>query len=154
MVNYVLGDLFDTDADIIAHGVNCKGSFGSGIAGLMNRYYPPVRREYLDKFDTEGWKLGDTQFVRLVNVKGYIYTIIANCATQDDYGYKGVCHASYPAIRECMTKVKEYARQDNLTIAIPTIGCGLAGGDWNIVKGILEEVFTDYDITVYYLEIK
>ena len=77
--------------------------------------------------------------------------IIANCATQDKYLPRGECHADYDAIRKAMYTLKNDVYPD-LSIAIPKIGAGLAGGDWNIIEGILNEVFTDYDITVYYLE--
>lgn len=30
-------------------------------------------------------------------------------------------------------------------------GCGIANGDWKIVYKIIEEVFRDYDVTLYKL---
>jgi O-acetyl-ADP-ribose deacetylase (regulator of RNase III) len=147
MVHLIKGDLFSSGADIIAHGVNCRGRFGSGIAGIISKQYPHVRAEYLEHYEWSEWKLGDVQMV--VAEDGLM---IANCATQDMYGYDGQLYADYDAIRICMGKVKEYARNRSNRIAIPKIGCGLAGGDWGIVKGILDEVFQDYDVSVYYLE--
>jgi len=42
------------------------------------------------------------------------------------------------------------AKKNNLSIAIPYgIGCGLAGGKWDIVYDIIEEVFNDYDVVIY-----
>lgn len=38
---------------------------------------------------------------------------------------------------------------NKMTIAIPKIGAGLAGGDWETIRPILEEVFNDYDLTIY-----
>ena len=32
------------------------------------------------------------------------------------------------------------------------IGCGLAGGDWNKVQLIIEEVFSDYPVTICKLD--
>ena len=32
MIKIINGDLFDTDANIICHQVNCKGKMGSGVA--------------------------------------------------------------------------------------------------------------------------
>jgi O-acetyl-ADP-ribose deacetylase (regulator of RNase III) len=146
MIHYIQGDLFDTDAEVIAHGCNCKGGFGSGVAGIMARKYPKAKHYYLDKHDEEGWKLGDVQFVRQWNGK-----YIANCATQDAYYPRDRVHADYNAIRASMEKVKEFAKSKNMKIAIPKIGAGLAGGDWNIIEKILNDVFSDYDVTVYYL---
>ena len=51
-------------------------------------------------------------------------------------------------------EIKEYAKSFNLTICMPYgIGCGIANGDWNEVYKIIEEVFSDYDVTLYKLEV-
>lgn len=147
MVHYIKGDVFSSGAQLIAHGCNCRGGFGSGVAGVIAKKYPYVKGKYLLKNATEGWKLGDVQFVNQP-----IGSTIANCATQQDYLPRGVCHADYEAIRVCMEKVRDYAKLNNLTVAVPKIGAGLAGGDWVIIKDILEKVFVDHDVAVYYLE--
>lgn len=147
MVIYKKGDLLEAPEDIIAHGVNCMGAFGSGVAGAVAKKYPKARQYYFDKFEERGWNLGDVQFVPQWNDK-----IIANCATQKEYLPRGVLHANYVAIELVMKCVKDCGKAINKSIAIPKIGCGLAGGDWNIVKAILEDVFHDYDVTVYSLE--
>ena len=37
------------------------------------------------------------------------------------------------------------------TIAFPWLmSCGLAGGDWNIVKPLIEKTFEDLDIEIQY----
>lgn len=146
MVKYVKGDLFDSKADVLAHGCNCRGGYGSGVARTMALKYPKARHYYLDKYDEDGWELGDVQFVTVVGGK-----IVANCATQDEYYPRNKCHADYLAIRKCMEQVRDFAKANGYTIAIPKIGAGLAGGDWNIIEGILNDVFKDYDITVYCL---
>lgn len=146
MINYIRGDLFNSTADILAHGVNCRGGYGSGVAKAMANKYPKSKDMYLEKFEEDGWKLGDVQFVRVVGGK-----IIANCATQDKYWPRNVCNADYPAIRTCMHKVKEYAKAGGYSVAIPKIGAGLAGGDWNIISEIIAEAFSDYEVTVYEL---
>ena len=148
MLSTIKGDIFSSDADIIAHGCNCKGGYGSGVAGVMAKKYPKARHYYLDKFCTEGWRLGDVQFVKVCGKQEYI----ANCGTQKRYLPRGMRHVDYDAVRSCMEKVKEFAKTNKLTVAVPKIGAGLAGGDWRIIKKILEEVFTDYDCTVFYLE--
>lgn len=148
MVYTVKGDVFSSGADIIGHGCNCKGGFGSGVALAVAKKYPKARYHYLDKFQIDGWRLGDVQFVKVCGAQQFI----ANCATQKAYLPRGMCHADYDAIRACMVKVRDFAKEKNLTIAIPKIGAGLAGGNWSIIKKILKEVFVDYDVTVFYLE--
>lgn len=145
MVIYKKGDLFKAPEQILAHGVNCSGAFGSGVAYGMSQNHKKSRDQYFSKFGHGGWKLGEVQFVESES------KIIANCATQLEYLPRGVCHADYPSIKEAMIKVKEFAISNNGTVAIPKIGAGLAGGDWDTIKAILEEVFNDYDVVVYEL---
>jgi len=146
MVKYVNGDLFDSDANILAHGCNTVGGYGSGVAKLMAENFPAAKMSYYNKYNGEGWKLGDVQFVLVGSLK-----YVVNCATQQEYYPRNRVHADYDAIRTCMEKVKNFAKVGGLTIAIPKIGAGLAGGDWNTIEAILNEVFTDYDVTVFVL---
>ena len=146
MIIHVRGDLFKTDCDIIAHGVNCRGAFGSGVAARMAKVYPKARSQYFMKHESAGWTLGDVQFVPVYN-----HSFVANCATQDGYMPRDVLHADYDALRTCMVKVKEFAKLGNWTVAAPRIGAGLAGGDWSIIEAIIADVFNDYDIKVYTL---
>lgn len=148
MIKYVQGDLFQASEDILAHGCNCRNGFGSGVAAGMAKKYPKAKAYFHDKFEEDGWKLGDVQFVQLVDKD---HKWVANCATQYAYLPRGIKHADYDAIRTAMTKVKEFAKSKNMSIAIPKIGAGLAGGDWADIEKILQEVFSDYDVTVYYL---
>lgn len=137
------GNLFDTECKIIAHGVNCKGGFGSGVAGQIARLFPFVKEEYFRKFQVEGWKLGDVQFVVCGD------KIIANCATQFNYGRTGV-YVDYDAIGNCLNKVFDFAHGCQAGVAIPWIGCGLAGGNRGLVSTIIQQVQQERKI---YLEV-
>lgn len=152
MIRYVKGDLFNSGADIIAHGCNCVGGFGSGVAGQMVKIYPITRDHYIHKFENEGWKLGDVQFVAVEHISLWTSRYVANCATQKEYYPRDRVHADYEAIRKCMQQVKDFAKMHDLTVAIPKIGAGLAGGDWKIIEQILEAVFQDYNVAVYHLD--
>jgi O-acetyl-ADP-ribose deacetylase (regulator of RNase III) len=145
MIKYVKGDLFLAPQTIIAHGCNCKGGFGSGVAKTMSQKHPEARSQYLRKFNSVGWKLGDIQYVKS-NGK-----VIANCATQYDYGSPkgGAVYVDYDSIKTCMEKLKKVCVENKLSVAIPKIGAGLAGGDWDIIEKIINEVFFDLDIYVY-----
>lgn len=147
MIIYKKDNLLEATEDIIAHGCNISGGFGSGVAGQIAKQWPFAREAYLKIHRTRGWSLGEVQTFHVVTP----YKIISNCITQKEYLPRGVCHADYNAIRTCMETVKRIGKNSNQSIAIPKIGCGLAGGDWNVVKEILEDVFQDYDVTVYEL---
>jgi len=159
----IIDALVNQDVDIFAHGVNCKGVFGSGLAGEIARRLPKVRNEYLYKHRSSGWGLGKTQIVKIqtetLDKEGSPYSqssFIMNCATQKDYGRNpqsqpNNMYCSYEAIRQCMYEYHGYCKEYNLVAGLPYIGCGLAGGDWNIVSKIIEEEFEDMTIIVYQL---
>jgi len=148
MIEYVKGSVFDTDCDIIAHGCNCRGGFGKGVAYHMAKLHPRAKEWYLKKHKAGDWTLGDVQFL---NSKD---KIIANCATQDTYwqtGDKKEVLANYWAIRSCMVKLAYFADINRMTVAMPKIGAGLAGGDWDKIEKIINHEFGEIPIKVYVL---
>lgn len=164
MLNIVKGDLLSVVEGVIAHGCNCKNGFGSGVAGAIAKKWPGVKDAYHQKFDKYGWRLGDVQMVRIDGEpvkevgnneffaqKGRL--IIANCATQFNYNPKTGPHLDYDALERCMIKVLRLCWEQMLPLAIPKIGCGLAGGNWETVQEIINRVNLDWKvpITVYEL---
>lgn len=147
----VLKALSNEEIDILAHGVNCSGGFGSGIAGQIAKEYPIVKQEYLYIYNTISWRLGKIQIVD-INKR-----LIINCATQQYYGRDPQSqpnnrYCDYEAISKCMAELYKLVYKENLKIGIPRIGCGLAGGNWDIVEAIINEAFSDYTIYVYDLK--
>jgi O-acetyl-ADP-ribose deacetylase (regulator of RNase III) len=153
MLKEINGNIFDTDCAVIGHGVNCKGGFNSGIAGQIKRLFPNVREEYLSYHENVGWALGDVQLVGTSNVVLYKDKsfIIANCATQKDYGREDKLYANYHAIERICLKLRHFCKEEGHTLALPRIGCGLANGEWNTVREIYDKVFHDMEVKVYYV---
>jgi O-acetyl-ADP-ribose deacetylase (regulator of RNase III) len=152
MIHLIKGDLFTTKATVIAHGVNCRGAFGSGVAGQIAKRWPKVQESYLERYRLKGWKLGDVELV--YSRSPLKHPIIANMATQDKFGYDGKLYADYNAIDICLDQVLYFADYCGYSVAMPKVGCGLAGADWNIVYGILQDLSCKYDrvaIEVYEL---
>ena len=54
MIEYIIGDITETDCEYIAHGVNCQNAMGSGVAfpkigcGLAGGDWGIVERILLD----------------------------------------------------------------------------------------------------------
>lgn len=144
MIKYVQGDLFDTEADIIAHGCNAQGVMGSGVAKQVRTLYPAAYLEYRRWHEDYGLELGS---VIWCNTKG---KHIANCITQEYYGRDGQRYVDYNAIQECMKKIHIYSLAgDELSIAMPKIGSALGGGDWTIIEQIINNEFKTKEVLVY-----
>jgi O-acetyl-ADP-ribose deacetylase (regulator of RNase III) len=147
-LNYIQGDLLQTSREVIGHCVNNRGGFGSGIAGQIAKKYPHVRKAYLRSYKQGEYSIGKIQLVR-VNARQFI----ANMCMQDTYGGPGI-HIVYDAVGEAFTKLIKYCEERKFNIAIPKVGSGLAGGDWNRIAEIIEKIMgnSPVEIDVYYLE--
>jgi len=143
MIIFRQGDVTDATEEVIAHGVNCQGDFGSGVAGAIKRKHPFVRQQYLS-LDTH--VLGTCQFVE------YDGRVWVNAHTQQNRGYDGRQYASLEAIAECLVEIDEYMKTRQLsTIAMPKIGCGLGGLEWTDVELLVAELLNDHEVVVYEL---
>ena len=94
-----------------------------------------------DKFDYEELK-------GLAYIKKYENKYIANLFSQ-----KPNFDTDYEMLERALNWVKKKATDESLLVAIPYgIGCGIANGDWSIIYRIIDDVFSDCDVTLYKLE--
>jgi len=147
MIVYKKGDILVSDEKIIAHGVNCSGGFGSGFAKAVSERYPSVREGYLYHYNTRGgWKLGEVQLLGVGDGSGREF---ANCATQQKYGPPELGpFVSYPAVREV---IRNLVQSYPSGFAMPKIGAGRAGGNWDIIEQIINEESGSVEVRVYIL---
>jgi O-acetyl-ADP-ribose deacetylase (regulator of RNase III) len=142
----IYGDLLEAEEDILGHQVNCQGVMGSGIAAQFRKKYAAVYEGYKDFCYGKDPRqlLGACQLITTGK------KTVANLFGQLEYGREPVVYTDYEALRRALQHLKNHAQQNNQSVALPyLIGCGLANGDWNVVSGIIGEVFADYPLTLY-----
>lgn len=151
ITRYIKGDIRDTELLDIAHGVNCMNAMGAGIARALFEKWPIVKEAYHAGWDEPGkseakWKLGTIQAVGVGKDK-----VVWNCFIQVNYYPRDIRNVNYAAIVKCFDQMAECVDK----LAIPKIGCGLAGGDWNIVEQLINDTVGDrMEIWVYELDDK
>lgn len=147
---YREGDLLEARENVLIHQTNQMGKMASGVAGQIAKRFPEVKQRYLDKYNSiEGWSLGDIQPVKVNNAR----TII-NCCGQKHYGYDGKVYTDYNSYYKIFTLVSEFVEDNGFReFAAPLLGCGLGGGDWDIIAGIALSVLQHrpVDMVVYIL---
>ena len=143
MINYKLGDLLHSSCDIIAHGCNAQGKMGSGVAKMIRSNFPEAYAEYRKAYLEGKLTLGTVIWANHEN------KLIANCITQDKYGYDGKQYVDYTAIEASAYTVAAIARDKNLSVSYPPIGVGLGGGDWEVVEKILDRAFHGVPLIIY-----
>jgi O-acetyl-ADP-ribose deacetylase (regulator of RNase III) len=135
------GNLLESTENLICHQVNEDGYMGGGLALQIATHYPDVEKEY-KQYVKDMKEYGLLNHFLISHISDT--QAIVNCFTQQDFA------TQYDAIREVFTYLKHYAKENNLTIAIPyKYGCGIANGNWEEVEQILIDIFDDYDITIY-----
>ena len=123
------------ELDVLIHGCNCFNTMGAGIAKQIKTKYPRAYDEDSLTIRGDKRKLGYYTAVIEQNKNNRTF-IIVNGYTQYYYGNKHGIPVDYNAIKELFKRIK--VRFTGLRIAYPKIGCGLAGGDWNIVSNIID----------------
>ena len=147
MIELKKGDILQADAEALVNTVNCVGVMGRGIALQFRKAYPRNFRAYKAACDRKQMKPGEllvTELGRLQNPK-----IIINFATKRHWREKSrieYVDAGLAAL------VEEVRRRGIRSIAIPPLGCGLGGLDWNAVRPRILEAFRqlpDVSVLVY-----
>lgn len=133
------GNILDCSEDIIVHQTNCQGVMGSGLAKQIKDKYPEVFNAYYYYCKTHELKdiFGSALICEYSNGK-----YIANLFGQDKYGHG--LQTDYDMFKKALQEIHDFAKDHKLSVALPyKIGCGLAGGDWNRVFDIINEIFFD-----------
>ena len=145
MIETRYGNVLDVERGIIVHCCNCQGVMGSGIALEVKNRFPEAYKAYKDQELAGEMKLGNCTFVEVADDK-----FIVNALGQHLYGSSGR-FVSYDALTTCFEKVRELARHLNthrpdngpFEILFPKIGAVRAGGNWEIIKVIIDETIPD-----------
>lgn len=136
MIHKQIGNILDVKDGVIMHGCNAQGVMGSGVALAIKRKYPEVYYDYKEEFSLrKGLCLGQVIFT-WVNDSDML--CIASAITQEFYG-SGKRHFNYAAFINSLQSVLSFCRAYEKDLHFPLIGCGLAGGDWNIVKELIND---------------
>ena len=150
MATIVEMDITDVTEGVILHIVNNKDRLGAGIAGVLAKKWPEVKETYHScnaRLAKEGKPL--LGHFSVVKVESNLY--VANLYAQDGYGWDGKCYLDYAILDEVLEAISgwisleshlsamEGEKSETLQAYIPfMMGCGLAGGDWNVVQPMIE----------------
>ena len=150
-IEFVEGDLFANahNAQAFAHGCNCQGKMGAGIAVGFRERYPAMFARYhaMCKATPREFNLGDAWFWKSDTPD---LPSVFNLGTQERT-FRG--RASYEAIETALTAMRGIADREGIgRIALPRIGVGYGGLSWTKVRAIIERVFADWQGSLFVYE--
>ena len=143
----VAGDLLLADDFAICHQVNCRNVMNSGLAKAIADRWPIVKERYHELcFEVQN-RLELLGTVQLVPVYYNCSKYVVNIFGQIDYGRHGV-YTDYRALEKAFKEVNHIFA--GKSVGFPhKFGCGLGGGNWEIVRQMLVDYLPDCDVTVY-----
>lgn len=137
MIIEAQGNLLNANADAIVNAVNCVGVMGKGLALAFKQAYPDNFAQYKQACNAGKVKPG-AMFITKTNNNGNPKYII-NFPTKRHWGEKSYLLDIEIGLTALVAKVKEL---EISSIAIPALGCGLGGLDWQIVKPLIINAFS------------
>lgn len=87
----------------------------------------------------------DVQFVQ-VDDELWVANLIGQHKINKDE--QGNALIRYEAVLSGLDKVGQYTLENNMTVHMPRIGCGLAGGTWDKIEPIIHSTLTGRNIPV------
>ena len=146
MITDVNENLLEFPLDGFMHSCNCFHTFGAGIALSVRQKYPEAfdaDRKHGRRGDMS--RLGKFSYVKAHDDK-YIYNIYG----QYNFGTWSRM-TNYEAMYNGMFLVKEHAINNNVNrIGLPNnMGCKLGGGDFRIIRTMIEVIFEEYNGEVF-----
>jgi len=145
------GNLLDATEEYIAHQCNCVSTNAKGIAKQIFDVFPFAntykKRQYKNAVETiEILSNGKTN---IINMYAQYYPSIPQREislgkSKNNYDTK---EQRIKWFTSCLNKIAEIPNINN--IAMPyNIGCGCAGGDWNVYFGLIQKFAKDNKIHV------
>ncbi len=147
-----VGNLLDVKTGVIVHGCNTHGVMGAGVAKAVRERYPGAFRVYHRMCQQPGIDVGQIVPYEVPSPSGRTELLIVNAITQYGYGMDKR-QVNYEGLYCCFAQLKWMAKAYKLEdVHFPLIGCGLGGGDWDIVEAIIKSTLKGLNLHLWLLE--
>lgn len=145
MIGFVVGDATRPIASpgprCIVHVCNDVGGWGAGFVLAVSARWAAPEAVYRAE---DHLTLGSVQ---LVAVEPQLY--VANLIAQNGFpSRRNDCALDYAALGRCLRTLADLTSRD-WSYHMPRIGCGIAGGRWETVQGLVNQYLGDRAVTVY-----
>ena len=140
-IDYVVGDATQPVGEgpkLVVHVCNDVGAWGRGFVLALSKRWPVTEQRYRawhSGEDAKPFALGEVQFVQVANAL-WVANLIGQRGIRT---IGGIPPVRYEAVRKGLRNIAAEAERLGASVHMPRIGCGLAGGKWEVVGKIIEE---------------
>lgn len=139
MIRYLKGNIFEASAQTIVNPVNLRGVMGKGLALEYKNKFPGLFQAYA--LDVVGKKIG----IGVPTIWKGPDKWIVNFPTKDDWRNPSEYEYIEKGLQGLRPRLDEWGV---LSIAMPSLGCGLGSLDWNKVRPMIEKHLGDMEMTI------
>jgi O-acetyl-ADP-ribose deacetylase (regulator of RNase III) len=136
MIKLTQGDILKADTEALVNTVNCVGIMGRGVALQFKKAFPENFKAYEAACKAKQVQLGKV-FVFDLN-RLYNPRLILNFPTKQHWKSKSHIESIQAGLTDLISIVQHNQIR---SIAIPPLGCGLGGLNWEDVKPLITEAF-------------
>lgn len=136
-VEFLFGDIFDSECEAIVNPVNCVGVMGKGLAKQFKEKFPENFQRYKQCCDSKQLTIGRCLTVSEAG------KLIINFPTKDHYKYPSQEAYIEQGLDALVRHISHFKIK---SIAIPPLGCGLGGLDYRVVKNMIINGLKSLDI--------
>lgn len=133
-MEYIKGNLLDAQSQALVNTVNTVGVMGKGIALQFKESFPMNFKIYVAACKKKELQPGKLLVVKEQTLRGE--KIIINFPTKTEWYMKSRYEYIEEGLKELVKVIQEYEIE---SIAIPPLGCGNGGLQWEKVKTLIEK---------------
>ena len=140
MIRFKAGDILAEDAEALVNTVNCVGIMGRGIALQFKKAFPENFRAYVaacERGEVRPGRMFLFQTGQLTNPR-----YIVNFPTKRHWRGNSRIEDIQAGLNDLANVIR---RLDIRSIAVPPLGSGLGGLDWNDVRPRIEKTLRTFD---------
>ncbi|WDF79044.1 macro domain-containing protein [Mucilaginibacter sp. KACC 22773] len=148
MIRFTKGNLLESGAEALVNTVNTVGVMGKGIALQFKQAFPFNYKKYKEACRKGELVTGKLLVVKDSNLLTGEKTII-NFPTKQDWRNP----AKNEYIASGLIELLSYLKQSKLkSIALPALGCGNGGLDWQVIKPMLTGMLSELSMEIIVYE--
>lgn len=140
MITYKIGNILTEDAEAIVNTVNCVGVMGRGIALQFKNHFPENFKSYAAACNLKEVQPGKMFIFETNTLTDPKY--IVNFPTKRHWRGKSRMEDIQSGLFDLVQEIKKRGIK---SIAIPPLGSGLGGLDWQDVKALIEDAIKELD---------
>lgn len=140
MITYKEGNLLEAGTEGLVNTVNCVGIMGKGIALQFRQAFPNNYKQYERACRTGLVRLGQMFVVPVPMAEDATPRYIINFPTKQHWKNKSKLVDIQSGLISLVDEVKHLELQ---SVAVPPLGCGNGGLDWNEVRPLIEQAASE-----------